>query len=224
MARSALDHSTRSSAEARHVRIPPIGLPGTLCIPTDAYAVVIFVHGSGSSRFSPRNTAVADALNEQGIATLLFDLLNAEEEAHRANVFNIPLLTERLVHVVHWLGREPVVGSLPLGLFGASTGAAAALVAAARRGARPNPYANAFDRGRHRFRRHRTQRTGVFASAWAEIAGNRSGREPPVSRAGSAGGGDRPCCALVRAASWPRFARPGRGRACAKLGECHAFR
>src|SRR6516225_10356277 len=101
MARSALDYPTRSSAEARHLRILPIGLPGTLCIPTDAYAVVIFVHGSGSSRFSPRNTAVADALNEQGIATLLFDLLNAEEEAHRANVFNIPLLTERLVHDVN---------------------------------------------------------------------------------------------------------------------------
>ena len=136
MARSALDHSTRSSAEARHLRILPIGLPGTLCIPTDAYAVVIFVHGSGSSRFSPRNMAVAEALNEQGIATLLFDLLTVEEEADRANVFNIPLLTERLVHVVHWLGREPVVGSLPLGLFGASTGAAAALVAAARLGDR----------------------------------------------------------------------------------------
>jgi len=132
MARSALDHPTRSSAKARHVRIPPIGLPGTLCIPGEAYALVVFVHGSGSSRFSPRNMAVADALNEQGIATLLFDLLNVQEEAHRPNVFNIPLLTERLVHVVRWLGREPMV----LGLFGASTGAAAALMAAAGLGDR----------------------------------------------------------------------------------------
>ena len=136
MARSTLDHPTRNptAREVRHVRIPPIGLAGTLCIPGQAYALVVFVHGSGSSRFSRRNMAVADALNEQGIATLLFDLLTVEEEADRANVFNIPLLTERLVHVVHWLGREPVVGSLPLGLFGASTGGAAALVAAARLG------------------------------------------------------------------------------------------
>jgi dienelactone hydrolase len=80
--------------------------------------------------------AVAEALNEQGIATLLFDLLTVEEEADRANVFNIPLLAERLVQVVHWLAREPVVGGLPLSLFGASTGAAAALVAAAQLGDR----------------------------------------------------------------------------------------
>ena len=96
----------------------------------------MFAHGSGSSRFSPRNTAVAEALNEEGIATLLFDLLTMEEEADRANVFNIPLLAERLVHVVRWLGRESAAGALPLGLFGASTGAAAALVAAARLGDR----------------------------------------------------------------------------------------
>jgi putative phosphoribosyl transferase len=80
--------------------------------------------------------AVADALNEQGIATFLFDLLTVEEEGDRANVFNIPLLADRLVHVVRWLGRGPIVGSLPLGLFGASTGAAAALVAAAKLGDR----------------------------------------------------------------------------------------
>jgi pimeloyl-ACP methyl ester carboxylesterase len=134
MAQSTLDHPDQSPAgrEVRFVHIPPIGLAGTLCIPGEAYALVVFVHGSGSSRFSPRNIAVADALNEQGIATLLFDLLTVEEEADRANVFNIPLLAERLIHVVRWLGREPIVGSLPLGLFGASTGAAAALVAAAK--------------------------------------------------------------------------------------------
>jgi putative phosphoribosyl transferase len=138
MAQSTLDHTAQSPAgrEVRRVRIPPIGLGGTLCIPGQAYALAVFVHGSGSSRFSPRNMAVADALNEQGIATLLFDLLTVEEEGDRANVFNIQLLAERLVHVVRWLGREPIVGSLPLGLFGASTGAAAALVAAAKLGDR----------------------------------------------------------------------------------------
>lgn len=80
--------------------------------------------------------AVADALNEQGMATLLFDLLTRDEEADRANVFDIPLLAGRLVDAVRWVNREPLVGGLPLGLFGASTGAAAALVAAARLGER----------------------------------------------------------------------------------------
>jgi len=117
-------------------RIPPIGLPGTLQVPDAADAVVAFAHGSGSSRFSPRNVAVADALNRQGIATLLFDLLTEEEEADRANVFDIPLLAGRLVDAVNWLDREPRARSLPRGLFGASTGAAAALVAAARLGER----------------------------------------------------------------------------------------
>jgi|SRR6516164_7731500 len=239
MGRSTLDHLAQNPAgrEVRHVRIPPIGLAGTLCIPGQAYALAVFVHGSGSSRFSPRNMAVANALNEQGIATLLFDLLTVEEEGDRANVFNIQLLAERLVHVVRWLGREPIVGSLPLGLFGASTGAAAGGRRQARRSggrdrlprwasrlgrrrARSNPCADPLDRGRHRFRCHRAQRTGVFASAGAEIAGNRSGREPPVSRAGSTGGGNRPCRALVRAPSWPRSARPGRGRAYTRRGPC----
>jgi putative phosphoribosyl transferase len=138
MAQSTVDHPAQSPAgrEVRHVRIPPIGLAGILCIPGKAYALVVFVHGSGSSRFSPRNMAVADALNERGIATLLFDLLTVEEEGDRANVFNIALLAERLVHVVRWLEREPVVGSLPLGLFGASTGAAATLVTTAKVGDR----------------------------------------------------------------------------------------
>lgn len=140
MAQPTLDRPTRGSArsarEVCDVRIPPIGLAGTLQVPAGAQALVVFVHGSGSSRFSPRNVAVADALNERGIATLLFDLLTTDEEADRANVFDIQLLTERLVQVVHWLDEESVVGGLPLGLFGASTGAAAALVAAARLGGR----------------------------------------------------------------------------------------
>ncbi len=146
--------SARSTSEG-HVQIPPIGLAGTLRVPRRAYALVVFAHGSGSSRFSPRNMAVADALNERGIATLLFDLLTAEEEADRANVFDISLLAERLAQAVGWLGREPDVRDLPLGLFGASTGAAAALVAAARlgervaavvsRGGRPDLAADALD-------------------------------------------------------------------------------
>jgi dienelactone hydrolase len=118
------------------VRIPPIDLPGTLQIPMDARAIVAFAHGSGSSRYSPRNVAVADALNSHGIATLLFDLLTPDEETNRANVFDIPLLAQRLVDAIVWIDREPLVAHLPLGLFGASTGAAAALVAAARCGGR----------------------------------------------------------------------------------------
>jgi hypothetical protein len=90
----------------RDVRIPPIGLAGTLRIPAEAYAFVVFSHGSGSSRFSPRNTAVADALNQEGIATLLFDLLTMEEEADRANVFNIPLLGSGLCRSCTGLNRS----------------------------------------------------------------------------------------------------------------------
>ena len=114
------------------IRIPPLDLAGSLRIPRSAYALVAFAHGSGSSRLSPRNCAVAHGLNEAGIATLLFDLLTPAEEADRANVFNIPLLAERLVNAIRWLDAQPSRAKLPLGLFGASTGAAAALVAAAR--------------------------------------------------------------------------------------------
>ncbi len=96
--------------------------------------MVIFAHGSGSSRFSPRNVQVAGALNRRGIATLLFDLLLPEEENDRRNVFDIELLGERLVHTVRWIVEQPDVGILPVGLFGASTGAAAALVAASALG------------------------------------------------------------------------------------------
>ena len=115
-----------------NVRIPPIGLAGILCIPKDAYALVIFVHGSGSGRLSPRNIAVAHALNDRRIATLLFDLLTPQEEAARANVFDIRLLSDRLIDVVRWIDDQPSLAALPLGLFGASTGVAAALVAASK--------------------------------------------------------------------------------------------
>ncbi len=122
--------------ETREVAIPPVGLAGTLHVPRTAHAVVVFAHGSGSSRFSPRNRAVAQALNGHGFATLLFDLLTADEEADRANVFDIPLLAARLIDAMRWLDGDPWAGGVPLGLFGASTGAAAALVAAAKAGAR----------------------------------------------------------------------------------------
>lgn len=144
--------------ETRDANIPPVGLAGTLRIPAKAHGVVVFVHGSGSSRLSPRNIAVAEALAEQGFASLLFDLLTVEEEADRANVFDITLLARRLVAAVRWLQNEPAVRGLPVGLFGASTGAAAALVAAAElgrgiaalvsRGGRPDLAGDALERVR----------------------------------------------------------------------------
>ena len=127
--------TTRRDVE-RQVVIGSLRLPGNLRVPTAATTLVIFAHGSGSSRFSPRNMMVAEALNAQGIGTLLFDLLTADEEQDRANVFDIPLLAERLIEVVQWIDRQPELARLRLGFFGASTGAAAALVAAAELGSR----------------------------------------------------------------------------------------
>jgi len=106
-------------------------LPGTLREPTDAHGIVVFAHGSGSSRMSPRNRLVADRLNAGGFATLLFDLLTEDEERDRANVFDLELLTHRLLTAVVWLDEQAVLGGDPLGFFGASTGAGAALWAAA---------------------------------------------------------------------------------------------
>ncbi len=145
----------KHESESREVRIPPIGLAGILQVPKNAYALVVFAHGSGSSRLSPRNVQVARALNDRGIATLLFDLLTPAEEGDRVNVFDIPLLASRLVEAINWLDTQPSVAKLPLGLFGASTGAAAALVAAAKlpqrigavisRGGRPDLAGDALD-------------------------------------------------------------------------------
>jgi thioredoxin len=103
-------------------------------VPEAAKGIVIFVHGSGSSRHSPRNQFVATVLNRAGLGTLLFDLLTPDEEHDRANVFDIGLLAARLVGVTHWLGTQPEVHGLPVGYFGASTGAGAALWAAAETG------------------------------------------------------------------------------------------
>jgi putative phosphoribosyl transferase len=105
---------------------------------------VIFAHGSGSSRFSARNQSVAQALVRANFGTLLFDLLTIPESQDRANVFDIPLLADRLSAAVSWAARRPVTSELPLGLFGASTGAAAALVAAA---AAPDAVAAVVSRG-----------------------------------------------------------------------------
>ncbi|MBX9620461.1 MAG: dienelactone hydrolase family protein [Alphaproteobacteria bacterium] len=117
----------------------PVGklkLEGGLTIPQDAYGLVLFAHGSGSSRKSPRNRYVAQVLNEAGIATLLFDLLTAEEEViderTRELRFNIELLSERLEKATDWVIKNSTTKNLNLGYFGASTGAAAALIAETR--------------------------------------------------------------------------------------------
>jgi putative phosphoribosyl transferase len=108
-------------------------LPGRLRIPADARGIVLFAHGSGSSRLSPRNRQVAAALEEVDLATFLFDLLDDEEAADRRHVFDIALLGRRLLAASDRVAAEPGAAGLPVGYFGASTGAAAALVAAAER-------------------------------------------------------------------------------------------
>ena len=124
---------------SRPVRIDVTGasLNGDVTVPDGAQGLVVFVHGSGSSRFSPRNRAVADCLLRAQLGTLLLDLLTEPEDRTDAVTaefrFDIPLLGDRATGVVDWMGVSPGLRSLPLGLFGASTGAAAALVAAAER-------------------------------------------------------------------------------------------
>ena len=134
----------------REVSIPlgSIAVEGILSLPKDPLGLVIFAHGSGSSRHSPRNRYVAQALESKGLATLLFDLLTREEESvdrHTASLrFDIALLTNRLLGVTQWALKEPDVERLTIGYFGASTGAAAALVAASRL---PEPIAAVVSRG-----------------------------------------------------------------------------
>jgi len=123
-------------------------LQGNLAIPENAHGIVLFAHGSGSGRRSPRNRFVAQRLQEGGLATLLIDLLTEEEE----NVdqygghlrFDIPMLAKRLIHAADWLQANPSTNYLPIGCFGASTGAAAALIAAAER---PNVIGAVVSRG-----------------------------------------------------------------------------
>lgn len=119
-------------AEVRIPIEPPIVLPGHCTIPRGATGIVVFAHGSGSSRHSPRNQAVSRYLNDHGLGTLLFDLLTEGESADRRNVFDIELLATRLQRARAWLAAQPRSQRLATGYFGASTGAAAALVAAAR--------------------------------------------------------------------------------------------
>src|SRR3954464_4081996 len=108
-----------------------VRLPGDLTVPDDAVGLVVFAHGSGSSRHSSRNRYVAEVLQDAGLATLLFDLLTDTEAADRGNVFDIALLAERLDAAVRWVADDERMRNLPLGYFGASTGAAAALWSAA---------------------------------------------------------------------------------------------
>jgi len=126
----AHEHAIRD----QQVRIPSdaILLEGTLTVPEGAKGIVLFAHGSGSGRLSPRNTYVANALQKAGIGTLLFDLLTDDEAADRENVFDIDFLGHRLVDATRWLRSRAAYAKYPIGYFGASTGAAAALVAAAR--------------------------------------------------------------------------------------------
>ncbi len=120
------------------IRIPVanVVLEGNLCIPPQAKALILFIHGSGSSRFSARNKYVANVLNQLGFATLLFDLLTVKEEAYDIRTaalrFNIEFLAERVIEITKWLTEDKRTRGLKLGYFGASTGAAAALVGAAR--------------------------------------------------------------------------------------------
>ena len=117
------------------IPIQDINLYGNLNVPGNSSGLVIFVHGSGSSRFSPRNNFVAEVINKAGLATLLFDLLTEEEEAidqqTRHLRFDIPLLAERLIKVTDWIKKQSNLKNLKLGYFGSSTGAAAALIGAA---------------------------------------------------------------------------------------------
>ncbi|MFF3455420.1 alpha/beta family hydrolase [Streptomyces sp. NPDC002730] len=128
LAQAADVGTTEAEVTGVEVDAGGVRLAGDLTLPDGAQTVVMFAHGSGSSRHSPRNRHVATALNRAGLGTLLFDLLTPAEEADRANVFDIETLAQRLADATHWLrSRE----SLPIGYFGASTGAAAALRAAA---------------------------------------------------------------------------------------------
>jgi putative phosphoribosyl transferase len=141
-----VEHRLRNRAEAGRLRAEPravvipadgVRLAGDLTVPPDARGIVVFAHGSGSGRFSPRNRAVADVLARSGLATLLMDLLTSEEEAldlRTAHLrFDVGLLGRRVIATIDWLGSDPAADALPLGCFGASTGAAGALIAAAER-------------------------------------------------------------------------------------------
>lgn len=145
-----MNSSAAQMIEGQLISVPAgsVTLNGNLTMPEDARAVVLFAHGSGSSRHSPRNRYVARVLNEAKLATLLIDLLTAHEEVVDARTahlrFDIDLLAERLVDITDWLIQFPDTKNFPIGYFGASTGAAAALAAAA---IRPDPVGAVVSRG-----------------------------------------------------------------------------
>jgi putative phosphoribosyl transferase len=124
-------HAAETQEKLVHIPVDGVTLEGALAIPVQATGLVLFAHGSGSSRFSPRNNYVAGELRRAGLGTLLIDLLTRAEDQDYERRFDIALLTQRLVAVSKWLAAQSATASLPPGLFGASTGAAAALQAAA---------------------------------------------------------------------------------------------
>ncbi len=126
--------STHTTKQFVHIPADAVALEGELILPSGAQGVVAFAHGSGSSRHSPRNTFVAGVLQSAGLGTLLFDLLTRAEDTDYETRFDIALLTRRLIAATHWLQQQPQTKTLAIGYFGASTGAAAALQAAAARG------------------------------------------------------------------------------------------
>ena len=138
----------RPPAEApmrrQQVRIGPRALPGDLDLPARSCGLVLFAHGSGSSRLSSRNRWVAEVLQQRTLSTLLFDLLDDDEAADRRKVFDIALLSERVQQALDWAAGQATLAGMGIGLFGASTGAAAALCAAA---ARPGSVAAVVSRG-----------------------------------------------------------------------------
>ncbi|QFU83106.1 dienelactone hydrolase family protein [Natronorubrum aibiense] len=121
-----------SGENRTQIPVDDVELEGNLLVPEGASGLVVFAHGSGSSRKSPRNNYVADVIRERGLGTLLFDLLTEDEDRYRENRFDIPLLTDRLVAVTEWLRAREATADLRYGYFGSSTGAASALRAAAR--------------------------------------------------------------------------------------------
>jgi len=123
--------STLARRPIKEITMLPVGLEAFVARPEASLGMVIFAHGSGSGRLSPRNNYVADGLHDAGLATLLLDLLTPKEAEDRTNIFNIPLLAQRLKLVEKWVEQQGATARLPIGFFGASTGAGAALLAAA---------------------------------------------------------------------------------------------
>jgi len=203
------------SVPARSATGFPLALPGRLSLPDPARGLVLFAHGSGSSRSSPRNRYVAAVLHEAWIGTLLFDLLTEQEAADRMNVFDIGLLADRLEAAVTLVQSLDTTAALPLGLFGASTGAAAALVAAARvprvaavvsRGGRPDmagaalgrPLPDAAHRGRPRRGGARAQPARARRPRRRETARHRARGDASVRGTRHARGGRPPRGRVVR--------------------------